>query len=112
MEEVSIIPCGACGSENEIVPKPRKQYNPKAILFICRSCGIRNLRDGTVIPLEKGGVLPNIQVREKPKAIQGKEEDEPKSEGPMDVALVILGVIAAALGLKALGNYLQGRGRG
>ncbi|MCX5693528.1 MAG: hypothetical protein NT014_00080 [Candidatus Omnitrophica bacterium] len=66
MEAVTKV-CGECGEENNIIQKEPKQYNPKAILFICRSCRVRNLRDGTVLPLEKLKALPEIQAQEKPK---------------------------------------------
>ena len=76
MEAVTKV-CGECGEENNIIQKEPKQYNPKAILFICRSCRVRNLRDGTVLPFVKLKASSEVQTQEKPR-------EKPEKSGSSD----------------------------
>ncbi|MDD2927692.1 MAG: hypothetical protein PHE30_02450 [Candidatus Omnitrophica bacterium] len=110
MEVITKI-CAECGEENNVVWKEPKQNNPKAILFICQSCRVRNLRDGTVLPLEKRKAFPKAQIQEKPKVIQDKEVDESKDNNIVrDIAWAILATLGIALGIKTFTQYKQGRG--
>lgn len=111
MEELITKICAACGQENDIVPKEPKQYNPKAILFICRFCRVRNLRDGTAIPLEKHKALPKTQTQEKPRLSLEKPKESSKFGSMIPVfGALIFGVIAVILHKKL--RKPQGMGLG
>jgi hypothetical protein len=108
MEVITKI-CGECGEENNIVRKEPKQNNPKAILFICRFCNTRNLRDGTVTYLVKPKALPNSGAQGLPEKIKNKEDNEPENNDVLlEVALGILGVVGILFGIKAFNKRRQG----
>jgi NAD-dependent SIR2 family protein deacetylase len=80
MEKIKLT-CKACGKETERKPKPEPKNAKEArqILFICRSCGARNLRNGTAIylkePKEKQQLPKEAQVKE-----PERSADEPKDQ--------------------------------
>lgn len=107
MEVITKV-CGECGKENNIVRKEPKQDNPKAILFICRFCNTRNLRDGTVTYLAKHKTLPNSRPQELPKEIKDQKDNELKNnDGLLEIALSILGVVGIFFGIKAFNKNRQ-----